>query len=448
MAGMYGAFFMKNAQAVKIVCCVSLYLLLAIVSVSEAITPLQLSRIKKIKVDVEELFKEGNYKQAIPLLENILLINPADKTASRYLMFARQQMVEPFCKQADEAYLKRDYQEAIDIWEKILEIHPDDMRVEKMIEFTRNMIQDNVLDSLFELAENYIKEGRYDLAIDELEKILLISPDDRHARELLISSRQAIVNTRINNYYEKAEKFMKAEKYDLAIDAWEKILDIDKDQEAASRLIAEARRIKLNSMYSEAKQLYEKGIYTTSQELYSKILAENPTDLDTREIVSRLNETVNIVQKIEGEGEVMDLLRKALINHISTSGNIKAAIVASWFAMQKSPESKLAAAIKEFLERKYPTEVLSLEPPMKDMDIVEQYLFAALNHIYEGRYDLAVLECSIVVELQPQNTLALKRLGSAYFAIEDKVKAKEAWERALELSPDDKELKSFIKLVR
>jgi Flp pilus assembly protein TadD len=113
--------------------------------------------------------------------------------------------------------------------------------------------------------------------------------------------------------------------------------------------------------------------------------------------------------------------------------------------MQISPKNDLAIVLKNFFETKFPSVVVTMEPPVRDMDIIDQYLFAALNHIYEGRYDLAIQECKIVLDLQPENVLAYKRLGSAYFAIGSKDKAREAWEHALSLSPDDKELKKFIK---
>ena len=57
-------------------------------------------------------------------------------------------------------------------------------------------------------------------------------------------------------------------------------------------------------------------------------------------------------------------------------------------------------------------------------------------------------ECTIVIELQPNNILAWKRLGSAYFAIGKKDKARETWERALKIAPDDVELKQFIKQAK
>jgi Tfp pilus assembly protein PilF len=53
-----------------------------------------------------------------------------------------------------------------------------------------------------------------------------------------------------------------------------------------------------------------------------------------------------------------------------------------------------------------------------------------------------------VIELQPKNVLAWKRLGSAYYAIGKKDKARETWEQALKIAPEDVELKQFIKQVK
>jgi cytochrome c-type biogenesis protein CcmH/NrfG len=61
---------------------------------------------------------------------------------------------------------------------------------------------------------------------------------------------------------------------------------------------------------------------------------------------------------------------------------------------------------------------------------------------------LTIQECNLVLELEPKNVLALKRLGSAHFAMGRKDKAREAWEMALAISPKDSELKGFIKRTR
>lgn len=433
-------------QTVRTMVAVLLGLVLAAAVVSEAITPEQ--KVEQLKSNVAELFKQGNYKQAIPVLKNILEINPLDKTASLYLMIAEQQEVEPFCKIADEAFQIADYKKAIEEWEKILKIHPTDMRAEKQIELARNLIRENMLEAMYVLVDKFLKEGKQELAVNELEKILQIAPDEKQARELLIATRQALTNARIKSLYEKADTYMKEGKIDLAIEEWKRVLKIDEKQEEASRLIASARRMNLNSMYAQAEQLYRDGNYVASRDMYDDVMAENPTDEDLKKIFSRLSNTIKVVQRVEGEGLAKDMLRKALANHVSLDGDPKVAIAAAWYAEQLEPNSELVFAVRSFLEREHLMVYRSMEPPIRDMNIIDQYLFAALNNIYEGRYDLAIEESSIVIALEPNNVLALKRLGSAFFAMGKKNKARESWERALKLSPNDKELKKFIQALK
>jgi tetratricopeptide (TPR) repeat protein len=285
-------------------------------------------------------------------------------------------------------------------------------------------------------------------AINELEKILSIKPYDRRAREMLASARQSVMDTRTKTHYEQAELYMKEKKYDLAIEEWNKILQIDETQEAASRLIASAIREKIDAQYTEAKKLYERGDYLASRDHYYKIMVDNPTDAEVKTIIANLDETIRIVNRVEGKGKVWDMMRKSLANHIAVGSNKKAAIAAAWYAVQLDPQNTTAVAIRNLLERKYVAVMTTMEAPAGDMNIIDQYLFAALNHIYDGRYDLSIQESSIVIELQPDNVLAWKRLGSAYYAIGKKDKAREAWETALKISPDDVELKQFIKQTK
>lgn len=418
---------------------------IAFAAPSGAVTPAQLKRAEKMEKDAIGLMKKENYKEAISLLEEVLTIKPMDKRVSRYLVIAKQRMVEPFCKEALAAYREGFYKQAIEQWEKLLKMDPDDIRAELLIDMTKNFIQDNSMELLYEAVDGFLKEEKYEQAIKELEKILSIKPDDKRARKLLISSKQAVIDIEIKKHYKKAELYMQEENYDLAIAEWQEILYIDEKQEAASRLIASARRTRMDSMYDKAKKLYEEGNYIASRDLYGRILKDNPTDEDLKKKIGRLNETIKIVQRLSDKGKAWDMLRKALSNHIATNGNIKAAIAGSWYAVQLDPDNTVATSIRDFLERTHLAVFRTMEAPGRDMNIIDQYLFAALNHIYEGRYDLAIEECSIVLALQPEDILAMKRLGSAYFAMGKKDKAREAWQKALELSPEDKELKQFIK---
>ncbi|MHB8845443.1 MAG: tetratricopeptide repeat protein [Nitrospirota bacterium] len=412
-----------------------------------AVTPKQLERIDQLKKEVVALFQEKKFEQAAPLLNEILGMDPTDKTAIRYQAIAKQQVMEPFCKDAAEAFQNENYAAAIEVWDKLLKMNPADRRFATLIETTKNLITDKTTNEMYERAEQFIKDNDYRSALNELEKILAVRPYDGRARGLYNNAKSNVVDVRTKKHYDQADIFMKEKKYDLAIAEWRKILEIDGSQEAASRYIASAVKEKMGSTYTEAKLSYERGEYIIARDYYNKILADNPTDIDVKTILSRLDDVVKVALRIDEKGEAGDMMRKALSNYIAVDGNRKASMAGAWYAFQLNPSS-LTIAVKSFLELKYVSILSTMEAPVGDMNIIDQYLFAALNHIYEGRYDLAIQECTIVIELQPSNILGWKRLGSGYYAIGKKDKARETWERALKIAPNDTELKQFIKSAK
>lgn len=413
-------------------------------------TQKQVERVEQLRKDSLDLLKEKKFDQATPLLNEILSIDPFDKTAARYLALVKQQAMEPYCKDAADAFQSENYAQAIDLWDKLLKMNPDDRRFATLIETTKNLITDKTTAQMHQHAEQFLKDGNYKAAINELEKIIAVRPYDHHARNLLNTTKSNMIDVKTKVHYDQAEIYLAQKQYDLAIEEWRKVLEIDESQGAASRSIASAVKEKMSGLYVDAKKSYERGDYLTARDQYNKILADNPTDLDSKTILARIEDILRITRKkLDDNSPTSEMLRKAITNYIAIDGNQRVSMVSAWYATQLSNRSDLSLAIKDFLEQKYYSILATLESPNgTGENIIEQYLFAALNNIYQGRYDLAILKLMIVTELQPTNAMAWKRLGSAYYAMGKKDKARESWERALKYAPDDAELRQSLKQMK
>jgi len=428
-----------------------LYLLLMVMclpAAASALTPEQQDKIEKLKQVVLTHFRNSEWTEAIPLLEEILLINPKDTAADRYLMIANRKVVEPYCELAATAFLAEDYAEALKHWETILKVNPDDRRVFNLMEDTIRMLNERTLRFLYTSADKLFREGRYELAAAEWEKVLVIAPNEARARELLEITQRIILDRKVKGFYEKAEEHIRNEEYGLAINALTDVLEVDKTQERAQQMIATLYKKMLDTMYTKAEEFYRLGFYMSARDQYYRIMAANPEDNKVKGIIDRLNGLIDITPSISQEGETWDIVRRGLMHEISPDGNPEVAIVAAQYAVQVEPDTQMFQTILEHLQRTHLSTVQTMERLQKDMNVIEQYLFVALNNIYEGRYDLAVRKCKIVLELQPGNILALKRLGSAYFALGRKDRARETWEEALKYAPRDSELREFIKQAK
>jgi len=412
------------------------------------ITREQQDKIDQLKSIVIEHFKKSEYSEAIPLLNEILAINPKDTTASRYLLIANRKIVEPYCRQAADAYMETNYADALKHWEKILQINPDDRRVMGLMEDTIRILNENTLSFLYDEADKLFRDEQFELAAEQWEKILLIDPNQERAGDLLEITEKIIVDRQVKAHYENADAYINEEDYGRAINELKEILKIDKSQERASMLISKLYKKMLDSMYSKAEELYLSGNYVGARDQYYRIMAANPEDKRVKGIIDRLVGLIGVIPGMDEKGAVWDILRKGIANHIAPDGDPEVAIVAATYGVQMEPENNQIKAILDYLQRQHLSVLQAMGRIDNEMNVLDQYLFVALNDIYEGRYDLAIRKCKVVLGLQSGNVLALKRLGSAYFALGDKKKAKATWTRALELSPGDSELKGFISQVK
>ncbi|HNW43715.1 MAG TPA: PorV/PorQ family protein [Elusimicrobiales bacterium] len=76
--------------------------------------------------------------------------------------------------------------------------------------------------------------------------------------------------------------------------------------------------------------------------------------------------------------------------------------------------------------------------------LIKEKLKRAAKSFYIQQFDAAVKECEEVVQLDEKNPLGWTRLGSAYYMSGDKAKARKAYEKVMELTPDDALTRKFM----
>ncbi|MFC1769802.1 tetratricopeptide repeat protein [Nitrospirota bacterium] len=143
----------------------------------------------------------------------------------------------------------------------------------------------------------------------------------------------------------------------------------------------------------------------------------------------------------------MSVLRTGVAHHIFHDGEPKVAVAAAWYANQLKTDHPVILTVLDFIETEHTKVLRRMDPPMQDMKLIDQYLFTSLNHIYEGRFDLAVDKCAIILAIDRNNVMAMKRMGSAYFLMGSKKRAEQVWKSALRIAPDDSELTEFLEML-
>lgn len=238
---------------------------------------------------------------------------------------------------------------------------------------------------------------------------------------------------------EKEEK-KKAREKRLAEIAAEKAAqeELAKIREREAEMIEERRKIELaRNYYKEAVEAYRDGLYSDAMTKLRFVVELGPKRPEIQSLFEKLSSVVDVISKEMGLGKEAELIRTGVSYYIEDKP--RKAISTLQYAFERAPENKEIPRLLNIMKREYPA-IAEQEKISEGMTLVEQKMYRALNYLYEDRSDLAIVECQEVLELEPNNTLALSRLGSAYYVIGQKEKAKELWLKVLEMEPENKEV--------
>lgn len=78
--------------------------------------------------------------------------------------------------------------------------------------------------------------------------------------------------------------------------------------------------------------------------------------------------------------------------------------------------------------------------------LIQEKLNKAAAMFYERRFESAMRQCEEALMLDDANALAWTRLGSVYYAMGDREKARKAYEKGVQLDPSDQQTVEFMKM--
>jgi len=224
------------------------------------------------------------------------------------------------------------------------------------------------------------------------------------------------------------------------------VSDLEAEQ---SRLALQQKQQQLRSAESqdEATLLYEKGVsefkegqYQVSLDTFRQAERLLPQDVGIKEIRRRLEGVTPIIESATKTSVDEQLIRLALTRYLENDP--KRALNALIYATQRNLDRPELERLIRLIETNHPEVDVPKLPP--GVSLVEHKLRIGLEAIYDGRYLTAISECTDVLDLEPNNVLAMTRLGSAYYAMNERDKARQIWTRALQLDPNNQVLKKFL----
>jgi len=167
------------------------------------------------------------------------------------LQFEREQKKLTYMTQGNSYYNQGEYEKAIAEFNKILAIYPQDRDAISSIEKTNlaikkaQKVEAKKIQDYWENAKSFARSKKYDKAIEELEKLLAVSPAAgretlEYIEEINLYKAQMNEYKRLQDIVDKGKERLKDKEYDEAIELWRQVLKEKKDYPEAELLIAEA----------------------------------------------------------------------------------------------------------------------------------------------------------------------------------------------------------------
>ena len=185
-------------------------------------------------------------------------------------------------------------------------------------------------------------------------------------------------------------------------------------------------------------------MFSTSYEKFLKARDILPSDTLVPIYIERLKTVTEVITQFMSPGKEGDLVRRGVSYYIDGDG--KNAIKTIAYALSIVPENFTIERLLNRLEEKTSIKAEKVSP-MAGLTLVDQKLYECLIAFRKRDFWSAIDICEQILVLEPENMTALKRLGSAFFAIGEKEKAKDMWQKALAIEPD-KKLEDFIKKMK
>ena len=218
------------------------------------------------------------------------------------------------------------------------------------------------------------------------------------------------------------------------------------EQTTASTMILDARQKILFATKLRRRRAFEfiaAGQYRKAFLELQALLDQDPGDPQLQALQSRLNGVIKLSPALLPRTKAGRAAILGLKGYLALPPDLTLAHNGLRYAVELAPDDELYARLLGLLIAEYPV-LATLDPVTPGMTFLEYKHAIALHQIYDGKYHTAVLALNEILALDPDDLVALKRLGSAYYSLGRMAEARAAWLAALKLKPEDKTLLKFI----
>lgn len=257
---------------------------------------------------------------------------------------------------------------------------------------------------------------------------------------------QKVRSAELSVLYETAMQHYKKAEYSRAIGVWREVLQKAPDQSSAEKWI-EVARAEIDKRDKErqraVQERIEQGAYADALVALQPLLEADPMHPFYNLLQARLDRVSFIVPQASTATKAWQAVARSMPGYLGPKDELDLAYDGLRWARELEPDEVRFSRLIALLLTDAPSLSQDAVPP--GAGVLQHKTDTALGLIYDGRYARAAALLERVVRINPEDLTALKRLGSAYYALQDEAKARRYWQRAQDLNAEkDAELEGFL----
>lgn len=206
----------------------------------------------------------------------------------------------------------------------------------------------------------------------------------------------------------------------------------DRSNEAIRRLI------------QEGFEAFRQGNFVLAIQKMNKALEVDPNNKQVKSMTGRLQNVVGYIPEAAGEEEANSFIRRGVAQYVD-GRDLKSSINSLRYAYNKDTSNERLLNLLNMVEKEAGMDITKKPEGPSIFSLIDQKIYDARQAIYDGKYDMALRKCQEVLDLEPRNVTALELMGSAFFLIDEKDKARAVWQKVLEIDPNNKVVPEFLK---
>jgi tetratricopeptide (TPR) repeat protein len=203
----------------------------------------------------------------------------------------------------------------------------------------------------------------------------------------------------------------------------------------------------IRNIVRQAMQYFKSGYFSKAVEKLKAAVDADPGNMEIRNMLDKLNAAIVYVPNATSNDEIPTLIRRGIIAYVDGK-DLRSAVNLLRHAYNKNPKDDKLLSLLNMVEKEAGVSELTRRPEGPEIfTLIDQKIYDARQAIYEGKYDVALRRAQDVLDLEPNNETALEIMGSAFYLMDQKAKAKSTWEKVLEINPNNKLVKQFLEQV-